>query len=298
MTVRKRKRRVRGSIDDKVLDGYFPPTFPGFLIAEEVKALVGTLRITVEELMEKLLPQAATRAITPVSGFSVGSVCRGESGNLYFGANIEFAGEALQATIHAEQAAIANAMAYGETGIKAMAVSSVPCGGCRQFMNELRGADALKIQVPNHGSRRLDMLFPSGFGPRDLGIETRMMDVQENPIRLVRHTNDKVILKAFESAVGSYAPHSGCYSAVALEIGRGFIFCGAYAENAAYNNSLQPLQAALAVLVIRAYRFADIKRAVLVQRQPARINLAESTRRLLQAVSDVPLEIALAEQIA
>ncbi len=296
MTVRKRKRKIRGNIDNKVLDGYFPPTFPGYLIAEEVKALVGTLRISVEELMEKLLPTAASRAIAPVSGFSVGSVCRGESGNLYFGANIEFPGEALYSTIHAEQAAIANAIAFGETGIKAIAVSAMPCGGCRQFIAELRNAGDLKIQVTKNNDCRLNDLLPSGFGPGDLGIETRLMEQQSHSLKLTEHTNDKLKLKALDAASGSYAPYSGCCSAVALEIGRGYVFTGAYAENAAYNNSLLPLPAALAVLVMRAYRFTDIKKAVLVQEQNARINLAAATRQLFQAISSVPLEVVLAER--
>ena len=295
MTVRKRRRRVRGSIDDKVLDGYFPPAFPGFLIAEEVKALVGTLRISVEELMEKLLPQAASRAVTPVSNFSVGAVCRGESGNLYFGANIEFPGEALYSTIHAEQAAIANALAFGETGIRAVAVSAMPCGGCRQFLNELRGAEDLNIQVVKHSPYRLKELLPSGFGPHHLGIDIRMMDPQQHSLQLKQHSNDKLVQKACEAAAGSYAPYSECYAAVALEIGRGYIFTGGYVENAAYNNSMLPLSAALAVLIMRAYRFADIKRAVLVQVENARIDLTSATRQLFQAVSNASLEIVLAE---
>jgi len=265
-------------------------------MAEEVKALVGTLRITVEELMEKLLPQAASRAITPVSRFAVGAVCRGNSGNLYFGCNIEFPGEALQATIHAEQAAVANAMSSGETGIRAISVSAMPCGGCRQFLNELQGADRLSIQVVNRPPALLGELLPAGFGPADLGCAERMLDSRNHPLRLQAHSNDKVVLKTLEAAAVSHAPYSGCLSAVALQVSRGYIFTGSYLENAAFNNSLLPLQAALSVLVMRSCTFADIRRAVLVQLQPAKINLADATRRLLQAAADIPLEIAPAER--
>jgi len=294
MTEQRRRRKIRGTVDNKVLDGYFPPSFPGYLIAEEVKALVGTLRISVEELMEKLLPIAASRAIVPISGFKVGAVCRGESGSLYFGANLEFPGEALQNTVHAEQAAIANAISYGETGIRAITISAAPCGGCRQFMNELRNAEKLKIQVPKVGSFLLGNLLPSSFGPGNLGRGERLMDPQDHPLQLVKHSNDKLVLKALEAASSSYAPYSSCYSAVALEIGQGYIFTGTYAENAAYNNSLLPHQAALAVLIMRAYLFSDIKRAVFVQAERAKIDLASVTRQAFLSLTQAPLEIALA----
>jgi len=290
-----RKRKIRGSIDNKVLDGYFPPNFPGYLIAEEVKALVGTLRITVEELVAKLLPIAATRATVPVSGYKVGCVCRGDSGNLYFGSNIEFPGEDLSATIHAEQAAIANAIAFGETGIKAITVSAPPCGGCRQFMKELNDAETLKIYLPNQDPLLLDDLLPSGFGPGDLNTDRRLMGSQHQALKLVDETEDKLVLQALEAASKSYAPYSGCYSAVALETNRGFTFIGSYAENAAYNNSLLPMQAAIAVLIMRADRFADIGRAVLVQTRNAKIDLAVATRQTFTAISKQSLEVFYAE---
>ncbi len=244
--------------------------------------------------MEKLLPIAASRAIVPISGFKVGAVCRGDSGNFYFGANLEFPGAALHNTIHAEQAAVANAISYGETGIRAITISATPCGGCRQFLNELRNAEQLKIQIPKAGSSLLGNLLPSSFGPGNLGSGERLMDPQDHPLQLLKHSNDKLVLKALEAASRSYAPYSNCYSAIALEIGRGYIFTGTYAENAAYNNSLLPHQAALAVLIMRAYLFSDIKRAVFVQVEGAKIDLASVTRQAFLSISQSPLEIALA----
>lgn len=286
-----RKRKIRGSIDHKVLEGYFPSNFPGHLITAEVKALVGTLRISVEELIEKLLPQAKARAVVPVSGYRVGSICRGESGNLYFGANIEFPGQDLSATIHAEQAAIANAIAYGESGIKAMTISAPPCGGCRQFMNELNSAESLRIHLPDREPLMLNDLLPQGFGPRNLNVDGGLMDSQNQNLQLAERTDDKLVLLALEAASKSYAPYSGCYSAVALETHRGFTFSGSYAENAAYNNSLLPMQAAIAVLIMRAFHVADIKRAVLVQAENAKIDLAAATRLTYKSISQSPLAI-------
>ncbi|NQU65591.1 MAG: cytidine deaminase [SAR324 cluster bacterium] len=290
-----RKRKIRGSIDHKVLEGFFPANFPGQLMTAEVKALVGTLRISVEELIEKLLPQATARAIVPVSGYRVGSICRGESGNLYFGSNIEFPGQDLSATVHAEQAAIANAIAGGESGIKAITVSATPCGGCRQFMNELNRVEHIRIHLPKREPLMLSALLPLGFGPNDLNVKSRLMDPQNHGLQLLEPTADKLDLLALKTASKSYAPYSNCYSAVALETSSGFTFSGAYAENAAYNNSLLPMQAAIAVLIMRACHFADIKRAVLVQTQNAKIDLAAATVQTFQAISKSPLEIIYAK---
>ena len=44
-------------------------------------------------------------------------VVRGASGALYLGANIEFPGEGLGQTVHAEQAALSNAFMHDEPGI-------------------------------------------------------------------------------------------------------------------------------------------------------------------------------------
>jgi cytidine deaminase len=59
------------------------------------------------------------------------------SGNLYFGANMEFPGTTLQQTLHAEQSAVSHAWLRGEKQLTAITVNYTPCGHCRQFMNEL-----------------------------------------------------------------------------------------------------------------------------------------------------------------
>ena len=61
-----------------------------------------------------MLPLAAACAVTPVSRFNVGAVAHGLSGNLYFGANMEFCHVPLQQTVHAEQSAITHAWLRGE----------------------------------------------------------------------------------------------------------------------------------------------------------------------------------------
>ncbi len=52
---------------------------------------------------------------------------------------------------------------------------------------------------------------------------------------------------------------------MALELRDGTILTGSYAENAAFNPSLPPLQAALNLVILKGYAFADIQRALLAE---------------------------------
>ena len=132
-----------------------------------------------------LLPQAAAFARPPISNFRVGAIARGTSGKLYFGTNVEFAGEALSFTVHAEQSAVVNAWMSGETGIDVVATSAAPCGYCRQFLNELLTARELLVVMPT-GSRPLSELLPDSFGPRDLGIDGGLLQPENHGLAIDR----------------------------------------------------------------------------------------------------------------
>src|SRR5687768_1108781 len=93
------------------------------LSLHEVRRLTTESGEAVEQLMSGLLEHAARLASPPISSFRVGAVCRGLSGALYLGANLEIAGEALGLTVHAEQSSVANAWMNGETGIDRIAVT-------------------------------------------------------------------------------------------------------------------------------------------------------------------------------
>ena len=146
------------------------------LPATEVGRLCAELDLSRSQLMLKLLPVAAALAHAPVSGFSVGAVAAGvpSSGDglspLSLGANVEFLGESLDITVHAEQSAVLNAWMAGAHGISALAVSAAPCGYCRQFLNELVTASELQILLPAHEGAAAETfeladLLPRSFGP-------------------------------------------------------------------------------------------------------------------------------------
>lgn len=93
--------------------------------------------------MEQLIEEALLireRAYVPYSRFKVGAAVLAQSGKIYAGCNIENASYGL--TNCAERTAIFNAVAQGETKLKALAVVAdapnpvSPCGACLQVMAE------------------------------------------------------------------------------------------------------------------------------------------------------------------
>lgn len=235
-----------------------------------------------------LLPKAAALARPPVSHFRVGAVARGGSGKLYLGANVEFAGEALSFTVHAEQSAVVNAWMSGERGIDLVATSAAPCGYCRQFLNELATAGELIVVVPGE-ARPLGELLPSSFGPRDLGITGGLL--QRDDHGLTVEERDELAQGALAAANMSYAPYSKSYAGVALRTRGGDIVSAAYAENAAFNPSLSPLPAALSQLNLRGGEWSDVAECVLVRVDGMHDN---ATRVVLAAVGDAPLRVVSA----
>jgi cytidine deaminase len=237
-----------------------PPVIP----AAEAQQRAAARGIAPDELMDELAAAARSRAIAPISGFTVGAVARGLSGALYLGANLEFPGHPLNASVHAEQAAVANAMANGERGIDALATTETPCGHCRQFLNELAGAAKLRI-VTRGTPTTLGALLPASFGPEQLHVPDRLMDGRTRGLRLAAPDSDPLLAAALKAADESHAPHGKTPAGVALRLDDGTLVLGRYAESAAFNPSLSPLQAALSALALAGIGFDHIRAAALVE---------------------------------
>jgi cytidine deaminase len=262
----------------------------GFLPAREV-AKFAAEDTTIEQFMLDLIPMAKTFAIPPISNFFVGVVALGASGNLYFGANYEFPGHALSFSIHGEQAATVQALSNGERGIDMLAISAAPCGYCRQFLNELTSASTLKIVLPDTPATSLTSLLPAAFGPTDLGVAGGLMSPQSHGLKLDASVDD-VAQAALQAATNSYAPYSASYAGVALKTRDGAIFAGSVAENAAFNPSMSPLEAAIVRLVISGgKKYADIADAVLVEARDSKASQAGVTREILSSITSVPLRV-------
>ncbi|SHF31097.1 cytidine deaminase [Vibrio gazogenes] len=259
------------------------PKFSATITAQQVEHLMDATGFNAVTLAQHLLPLAAIYADTPVSNFHVGAIVRGGSGALYFGANIEFSGVPLGQTIHAEQAAIAHAWMCGENKLSDIIVDTPPCGHCRQFMNELADAEALQITLPNQATKKLHDYLPEAFGPADLGMKIRLMDQQTHQIQA--DYSDPLQQAALKALNHSYAPYSHSLSGIAIELKDQHIYLGSYAENAAFNPSLPPLQVAVILLRMGGYSLNDINRVVLAETQKATVTHLDTTRSVLQKIA-------------
>ncbi|MGB7925767.1 MAG: cytidine deaminase [Pyrinomonadaceae bacterium] len=267
--------------------------FCGVVTAEDASHIAAQSGWDVRRVMLGLLDLARLYARPPISKFCVGAIAQGLSGNLYFGANMEFVGEALSFTVHAEQSATANAWSHGETGLESLAISAPPCGHCRQFLYELTTASTLRILLPDRPQTTLTNLLPDAFEPADLGVQGGLMSHENH--QLLLPSDDAVVLAALSAANMSYAPYSKGYAGVALLATDGQIYSGPYAENVAFNPSISPMEAALARLNICGRTYEEIKGAALVEVQDSPCSQSDVTRHLLRSISPVELTVAYTE---
>lgn len=249
--------------------------YHAYLSAEQVKTLCEQFQLSQIDFALACLPVAACYSKAPISEFYVGAIAIGESGNFYFGANQEFESVSIGQTVHAEQSALMHAWQMGEKHITDVVVNYTPCGHCRQFMNELNSAPTLRIHLPHSQNNALHSYLPDAFGPRNLNITDCLFD---GPTQTTQPAN--LTEAAIEAARSSYAPYSHLQGAVALQAGERII-TGRYAENAAFNPSMLPLQNALNFYRLQG-ETAPISRVVLAENQ-SKLSTKESTFALVKA---------------
>ncbi|HBZ15856.1 cytidine deaminase [Candidatus Pantoea floridensis] len=255
--------------------------FHGVLRPQDIAQLKQLTGLDDDALALALLPLAASCAVATVSNFNVGAISRGVSGHWYFGANMEFLHAPLQQTVHAEQSAITHAWLRGEEKLAAITVNYTPCGHCRQFMNELNSGTAIRISLPGRAVSTLGDYLPDAFGPADLNITERLLTPVNHGFAV---KGDALQQAAIEAANHSHAPYSQSYSGVALRSQSGTTFTGRYAENAAFNPSLPPLQAALILMNMSNEALDTIQQAVLAESQGSTLSQSDATRATLAAL--------------
>ena len=197
------------------------------------------------------------------------------------GANIEFPGEGLGQTVHAEQAALSNAFMHDEPGIEAIAVSAAPCGHCRQFLYEFAGGRDIEILVPGQPAITLSALLPRPFGPRDLNVTGGPLSRTKIAIQNV----ESVAQAARYAAANAYAPYTNSPSGIAIRSRRGNVYRGSYIENAAFNPSLPPLQVALVAMAMANEDFSEIAEVVLAEASNNSISQLSATKSVLAVIA-------------
>ena len=123
------------------------------------------------ELLLKRAREAANRAHCPYSNFHVGAAVRCDDGSVIDGCNVENASYGL--SICAERVALFTAISQGKRPIE-LAVSCIdaqtdaapgarmPCGACRQVMQELMPSTA-NVSIDGVGTQPLQQLLPAPF---------------------------------------------------------------------------------------------------------------------------------------
>lgn len=121
------------------------------------------------DVLKRAAKDARTRAYAPYSGFAVGAAIQTNSGAVFTGCNVENA--SYGATICAERAALAAAIAAGERELVAIAIASAatsptpPCGICRQCLIELAPTLPIRSYTEDaHAEYNLASLLPDAFG--------------------------------------------------------------------------------------------------------------------------------------
>lgn len=268
-----------------------------FLPTDVVTDLQQAIALTDEALGLMLLPVAAAFSVTPISHFQVGAVAFDCAGNAYLGANFEFADTHIGQTIHAEQSAIAHAWSRGARALDLLVINYAPCGHCRQFINEVARSEDFRIRLPDHAACALSDYLPSAFGPADLGINERLLSasgvgLDETTANALAQlmTTDKVAEAAKTACANAYAPYSGSCSGIALQYADETVV-GSYAENAAFNPTLPPLQVALNRRRLNGKAWQTIERAVMVEVQST-LSQYSNTAALLNSLG-FPADSAL-----
>ena len=300
---------------------------PIFVIeASEAETMAEKLGLqSVVHLLPTIVRSAQKLARAPISNFTVAAAGLCADGRVLVGVNLEFPGLPLHHSVHAEQFLIANLSLHPQTRLENVVVSAYPCGHCRQFFQEIRGAPNIQIFVlqndggndklgqmngyPDDDDRKvsfkpLSYFLPHRFGPDDLLDKDvpLILETQENFLVLDTEMNQNgnlcngfsaleergLVDAALEAANRSHAPYSGCPSGVALIDDQGQIYKGSYMESAAHNPSVGPAQAAIIAFLVTGRGgggYDKIVGAVLVEKQGALVKQEDTVRLFLSTVS-------------
>ena len=121
-----------------------------------------------DQALLALADAAAARAYAPYSSFQVGCAVLARDGRVIEGVNVENASYPLG--VCAERTAFSRAVAegYRPGDFAVAAITSSPCGGCRQWLLEMRVERVVFRSGGRVVTRTPDELLPESFDSSDL----------------------------------------------------------------------------------------------------------------------------------
>jgi len=274
---------------DRALAGLAPARATGIRAALTNPAFNGRLENISLETAAQLLPLAAAFSVHPISDFAVGAIAVGASGSLYLGANLEFCGMPLHATLHAEQSAVLNAWMHNEPEVVALYVSETPCGHCRQFLRELSNTDTLQICVGAQ-VHTMEELLPHAFGEAR-ALERGLLDSRVMALKTAAPELDDSLQRAIAVAQRSYVPYSRSPEGFVIECADGHFFSGRAAECAAFNPSVPGVLVALNQRNLSGSRAVPITAATEAKLATAVNDPLAFASALISSVSDVEITV-------
>jgi cytidine deaminase len=245
------------------------------------------------ELALLALPVARAMARPPISGYRVAAVGIEAAGDLVLGANLEFPGAELGATIHAEGFVGLRARRRGRRLATLAVREAHPCAHCRQTLAEAADADSLAIVDLLGNELALDELYPWAFKPAALEHdgdapgatpwpELRFAAAAGSPDGAIPADVAAELLAAGSQA---HAPYSGAPSAVALRLRDGRVRSAGCVESVAFNPTVTALQAALVEIAAARADTAEISDAWLGRTAGGPVDPEAGFRALLRAVA-------------
>ncbi|NLS10341.1 cytidine deaminase [Nesterenkonia sp. MY13] len=127
------------------------------------------------ERLTQAAQQAMTRAYAPYSQYPVGAAAITETCQLITGCNVENAsyglGQCAENTLVGQLQLTGGGRITAFTCVNADGATIMPCGRCRQLLNEFAAED-FQILTPE-GIRDMAGILPQAFGPQDLSEVAR-----------------------------------------------------------------------------------------------------------------------------
>jgi cytidine deaminase len=245
------------------------------------------------ELALLALPVARAMARPPISGYRVAAVGVEAEGDLVLGANLEFPGADLGATIHAEGFVALRARRRGRRLATLAVREAHPCAHCRQTLAEAADADALAIVDLLGNELSLEDLYPWSFGPAALehvgdtpgATPWPALAVAPASAPLAAIVPADVAAELFVAGSRAHAPYSGAPSAVVLRLGDGRLRSAGCVESVAFNPSVSAMQAALVEVAAARADAAEITDAWLGRTEGGSVDPEAGFRALLRAVA-------------
>ncbi len=248
---------------------------------------------TTTELALLALPVAGAMARPPISGYRVAAVGVEAGGDLVLGANLEFPGADLGATVHAEGFVSLRARRRGRRLTTLAVREAHPCAHCRQTLAEAADADALTIVDLLGNELSLEDLYPWSFRPAALEHDGDTPGATPWPALAFATTGSRldaalpadVAAELLAAGSRAHAPYSGAPSAVVLRLGDGRVRSAGCVESVAFNPSMTAMQAALVEVAASSTDAGAITDAWLGRTAGGSVDPEAGFRALLRAVA-------------